>query len=378
LTGWRGGTRKGFDLTFGSPVSRPSAALPGSTIILSDTKVTTGDELTPTGVSEPSHRKRSSGFKSESDFRAAAAERDVANPPPLEPGVKCRVSTHIEMRPEGDIRTTRTGLYRDAPSAPIQGDSGMDVRGGILIRGLLPVSGGPAIIGPSLCVDAILSAAGATSIKELVTDFWVSDTSALEAKIRQSPVWLELKRPSRNMSVAAGSTSPVQTSELELIYSGPRVGLELSHPGTLAVATDPRVRFVAAPLRFFRRPQLFTSKGRAHTLLAVLRTLHPPSPPSPSTLSTDDPVRIEVQAAATPNPVPKSSDARLALFESLSSATGLGLRTVTTYMEAYEAGWSDGDISRFVGSKGKGVGAKADAYMRMAGTLDGMGVTRSA
>jgi hypothetical protein len=106
-------------------------------------------------------------------------------------------STRIEQQPCGSTTTVRRVVLDPStlldvpaapPSLPTQSALGPDIRGVNLIRGLFPVFGGPAIIGPSLCVDAILLAADANSIIELLTELWTGDTSALETKTRRSPV----------------------------------------------------------------------------------------------------------------------------------------------------------------------------------------------
>jgi hypothetical protein len=232
---------------------------------------------------------------------------------------------------------TRKGvdLTFGGPSSPSSAsDEEEGVRGGILIRALLPAVGRAAIVGPSLVVDALLAATRAASIKELVIGRWAGDTAALSS--RPGAMWFEPR------------AAPPDTRDE--VFCGPRIGLELSHPGTSASGDDPRVRFVGAHLRFFRRPALLTRVGRAHTVLALL-----------------------------PSPVPATLSERI--VEEIAEKTGLGVGAVRKLLDAYMLGRKEGAergagaLERWVGPKGKGVGAKMDIYARMVGCIVGASVT---
>jgi hypothetical protein len=224
-----------------------------------------------------------------------------------------------------------------------------DIRGGILLRALLPVSGGSAVVGPSLCADAVLAAAGASNIKELVLEYWAYDTSALARNGRKGAMWLEKR--------ASPSTLDHEKEE-STIYIGPRVGLDLSHPGTQASVSDPRVRFVGAPLRCFRRPELLMGKNRPHTVLGILRT-----------------IRASRSGPEDTSLVPAGRPARQTVINSLVALTGLSESAASSALDSYEEGCTKDKIVSFVGLKGKGVGAKMDPYMRMSGVLDKMGLS---
>jgi hypothetical protein len=181
---------------------------------------------------------------------------------------------------------------------------------------------------------------------------WEGNTSALSGKNgRKGAVWLE-PRPSLTSSTLPSLTRREKTSLIEAIFTGPRIGLDLSHPGTQALASDPRVRFVAAPLRFFRRPELLTRVGRAHTVIATL--------------------------GSRPLPIPVNE--REELIERTTAKTALGRSAVQKYIEAFEQGLAEGKkggegaLKKWIGEKGKGVGARMDAYAQMCGCLAGVGV----
>ncbi|KAI0328229.1 hypothetical protein GY45DRAFT_1307260 [Cubamyces sp. BRFM 1775] len=86
---------------------------------------------------------------------------------------------------------------------------------------------------------------------------------------RVSTMWL---RRIHN-SPPGTSCPPSSPSETHpRIFRSPRIGLDISHPsipsGADALA-HPRVAFVARPYRFFVRPRLLTANGRGQTVLGV-------------------------------------------------------------------------------------------------------------
>ncbi|KAG6885596.1 hypothetical protein C0992_005019, partial [Termitomyces sp. T32_za158] len=91
-------------------------------------------------------------------------------------------------------------------------------RGGALLRSLRRVSDSKVISGPSLLVDEILRLSNAADIPELVEKKWKGDTSAFGS------------RPNSLFLRARASFSQPKAA----VYRSPRIGLELSHPGTTA------------------------------------------------------------------------------------------------------------------------------------------------
>lgn len=170
-----------------------------------------------------------------------------------------------------------------------------------------------------------------SSIKELVQTIWDEDTSAFASSSHSSRPALYLKkRPS-----APGNLT---------IYKSPRIGLELSHPGTTAELTHPRVVFVAKRYRYFAHPNLLVKNGRPQTLLGV-------------------------RSAVIESGKADGEEDQDELIASIAQLTSMKANAVKKLLEEYDDGKAKGKLESFVGPKGKGVGSQPAAYMRMMGLL---------
>jgi hypothetical protein len=212
------------------------------------------------------------------------------------------------------------------------------LRGGALLRTLQRISDSKVISGPSVLVDQILLLSQASSISDLVEHKWARDTSAFLSYVspnsHESPASLYLKPL---LSSDASRKSPV--------YRSPRIGLELSHPGTTPTPTHPRVFFLAKRYRYFIQPHLLTSNGRTQTFLGVLQAC----------VDTGLYGEVPLKSAA--------------LWKALADITGLKSSTVAKYICDYQAGIDGGSLKSFVGSSGKGASGSPSTYLRMMGTL---------
>ncbi|KAK0439252.1 uncharacterized protein EV420DRAFT_1178434 [Desarmillaria tabescens] len=188
--------------------------------------------------------------------------------------------------------------------------------GGVLLRTLRNLSSGTVISGPSLLVDHILHLSGAERISDLVENLWESDINAFKSAYageRKTCMFL--------------CPIPI-VNHTPHIYKSPRIGLDLSHPGTTASLTHPRVDFISQPYRYFVHPEELTANGRAQTLLGVLP-------------------RKEL--------------------------SGLKDKTLNAYMAEYQTGL-DGNakLEEFVGARGKGVSSSPAKYMKLMGYIEAL------
>ncbi|KAI0797396.1 hypothetical protein BC629DRAFT_1285897 [Irpex lacteus] len=273
--GYRGGTRKGLDLTFGSP-----------------------SESSPAVVSSRYFQAPQSGTK------------------PAQSEVKVLSSTS------------------------------QDIRGGILLRTIRRISDEKVISGPSVLVDEILRASGASTIVELVNQKWAGDTTAWSLSTTENTSTLQ-----SSLRLIPVTPTPEQLNPPH-IYSSPRIGLDLSHssiplPSTPAGAAKtlgyPRLTFISREYRFFVHPELLTANGRGHTFLGVYRSLTSES---------------------------EKERSKGGLKERLVALTGLKANTVDKYLQEYLESVKDGRLSAFVVAKGKGAGSNPVSALRMFGTLE--------
>lgn len=206
----------------------------------------------------------------------------------------------------------------------------------------VPCTGSEAkvVSGPSLLVDEILRLCEASSIKELVQTTWADDTSALSARSSTRAALYLKRRPQPAVGASLRSGAPESNP---VVYSSPRIGLDLSHPGTTPDREHPRVVFVAKPYRYFVRPELLIKNGRAQILLGVRAAL------LASGLINDD-------------------DSEESCAE-VVKVMGIKAPAVKKLLEEYEGGKKAGRLESFVGAKGKGVGASPGTYLRMMGLL---------
>lgn len=218
------------------------------------------------------------------------------------------------------------------------------LRGGILLRSVRQVSTGKVTSGPSLLVDLILSASRASSIEDLVDTKWAKNTSAfLSEPGNQQPICLFL--------------NPVATAhKTSKIYYSPRIGLDLSHPGTTSAKVlpiHPRIQFLPKKYRFFTRPELLVANGRAQTFLAVLDSL---------------------EGSSATN---ASASKKASLSINISRITGTKEATAAKYLADYNAGREMGVdlIDSFIGSKGKGASSSPATYLKMMGALSTLDIS---
>lgn len=231
------------------------------------------------------------------------------------------------------------GGPRILPSASTSSQERL-LRGGILLRSVRKVNDGQVTSGPSLLVDKILSTSAASGIQELVDDKWGKNTSAFFSEGESPATCLFLK--------------PVNPKKKPpTIYFSPRIGLDLSHPGTTGHGTvplHPRIQFLPRRYRFFVHPEWLTANGRSQTFLGVLS----PFVSSSSSYSAG---------------LKKSS-----LAKSIAGLTGIKEVTAAKYLGDYVAGREAGLqlIDSFIGEKGKGASSSPATYLKMMGALSNM------
>lgn len=194
------------------------------------------------------------------------------------------------------------------------------------MRALRRLSDGRVICGPSNLVDEILRASDTKRIAELVDTKWAGDTSALSA-------------PPASAAHALRVRARAPVARKPVVYSSPRIGLDLSHPGTTASPSDPRVIFVQKPYRFFTNPSLI-SNGRPQTFLGIYNFI------SEAGILSESGVRDEV--------------ARLA---------GMARNVVDRYAADFATGRDHGLLKQFIGAAGKGASSSPGTYLKMMGTL---------
>lgn len=213
------------------------------------------------------------------------------------------------------------------------------LRGGILLRSVRKVNDGQVTSGPSLLVDKILSTSAASEIPELVDDKWGKDTSAFFSE-GESPATCLFLKP-----VSPKKKPPT-------IYFSPRIGLDLSHPGTTGHGTvplHPRIQFLPRRYRFFVHPEWLTANGRSQTFLGVLRS--------------------SISSSSYSEGLKKSS-----LSRTIAGLTGIKEVTAAKYLGDYVAGREAGLqlIDSFIGEKGKGASSSPATYLKMMGALSNM------
>ncbi|GLB34382.1 hypothetical protein LshimejAT787_0112660 [Lyophyllum shimeji] len=225
------------------------------------------------------------------------------------------------------------------------------VRGGVLLRSLRRVADKKVISGPSLLVDEILRLSKTTSISELVGQKWANNTSAFDCRPaslflrprdtsspRSDPQISRFFKSDAQSNASSSATKPT-------VYRSPRIGLDLSHPGTTASPSHPRVSFLPRPYRYFTHPELLTANGRPQTFLGVLRTC------------------LDSTCAGQGLENPR-------LRRELVKITGLNESTVVRYLDHYKGGVDSGKLRAYIGAQGKGASSSPGTYLRMMGTLE--------
>ncbi|KAF8887244.1 hypothetical protein CPB84DRAFT_1684681 [Gymnopilus junonius] len=214
-------------------------------------------------------------------------------------------------------------------------------RGGILLRSLREVNNKAIISGPSLLVDRLLSASGVATIKELVETKWNGDISAFRTPSATSQGPFLYLKP----ALLKSST----------IYFSPRIGLELSHPGTTSVyklPLHPRIRFLPKRYRFFGNPELLVSKGRPQTFLGIL------------------------QSRLSSHPNEDAGLRKPSLAKEISRLMALKEPTAVKYLADYMEGRNGGEklVDSFIGAKGKGASGSPATYLKMMGAISNLEV----
>lgn len=223
-------------------------------------------------------------------------------------------------------------LTSDAPD-----NGGRLLRGGILLRSVRQVKSGKVTSGPSLLVDLILSASGSEGIEDLVEKQWLNNTTAFPSEVDA--------KQTASLSLKPVSTASSKT--LPTIYFSPRIGLDLSHPGTTSATTlplHPRIRFLPRKYRFFTHPEWLVANGRPQTFLGVLQSLTASS------------------SAGLKTPSLSNNIARITKTKDATSAK---------YLADYVAGRDAevGLLDSFIGAKGKGASSSPAIYLKMMGAL---------
>ncbi|KAK0207149.1 hypothetical protein DFS33DRAFT_647506 [Desarmillaria ectypa] len=216
----------------------------------------------------------------------------------------------------GSISPTKS-RYFPSGSRPDE----QETYGGVLLRTLRDLNSGKIISGPSLLVDHIIQLSGAERISDLVENHWGNDINAFKGPCvseRKTCMFL--------------CPAPISNPKPH-IYKSPRIGLDLSHPGTTASLTHPRVEFISQPYRYFVHPEKLTANGRTQTLLGVL-----------------------------PH----------------KELSGLKDKTLNAYMAEYHTGL-DGKakLEDFVGARGKGVSSSPTKYMKLMGCIEALKAVKS-
>jgi hypothetical protein len=188
------------------------------------------------------------------------------------------------------------------------------------------VDDGVVISGPSLLVDEILRVFGASSLNHLVSTIW---DNGLLAYGQPSA---DAAQRSRMFLVP----NAIENSD-NLFYTSPRVGLDLSNPETVPVATDNRVTYVGRQYRYFRNPELLLANGRLQTFVGLFRHAK--------------------QRAST--------EASIASFVATSGK--FSAKTVEKYITEFRRGQNTGKLQNFVGLAGKNSGPAV--YLQLMGTL---------
>ncbi|KAL0573654.1 hypothetical protein V5O48_008300 [Marasmius crinis-equi] len=257
-------------------------------------------------------------------------------------------SATIRSRFFGDTEITGSS---DCPgsSKPTPVASGVDLRGGILLRSMRRLGVDEKVIsGPSLLVDEILKQSDprtdnpkALGIADVVDGLWKGDISAFSHRKKDSRLSSMFLKAVERPALAKSGIQNIPT-----IYKSPRIGLELSHPGTLPEASHPRVIYLNRRYRYFVNPRSLIANGRVQTFLGILDVVQ-----SEDMTNTG---RDKIHAASK---------------ERIAELTGLKAGSVANYLNSFLEGYEEGKLKAFVGPSGKGASSSPATYLRMMGTL---------
>jgi hypothetical protein len=221
--GYRGGTRKGMDLTFGPPLAR----------------------------TYDGQEKTRSTFFTISKEQPSTSTSTLAETPAV-PESTTFIHGGVLLR---TLRRVKDQKVTSGPS--------------LLVDEVLRAHSGE---GKKGAIDGI---------KELVTDVWDNDIWAFN-----SPTEQDLQQGKRMMVMRTRPAMPkakknpfTGATEDVVVYRSPRIGLDLAHRsiplpssagGSSATLKHSRTRFIARPYRCFTHPNLLVANGKPQTFLGVL------------------------------------------------------------------------------------------------------------
>ncbi|TFK24710.1 hypothetical protein FA15DRAFT_618982 [Coprinopsis marcescibilis] len=264
------------------------------------------------------------------------------------------------------------------------------LRGGVLLRSIRVLSSTGAgktkvVSGPSLLVDEILSLSGSPEIPDLVQNKWNADTSAFPNANSSTTSTSTVTAESPSISLrlvhkaALGLTATTTTSATK-IYSSPRIGLELSHPGTGSAKVRPphsRIRFLPRKYRYFTCPKELTANGRYQTCLGLLlhfcAKYHAGGSTSKSSATNASASSSSAGVAADkPDLDQILKDNLVRLTADIGGTMGMKEATTKNYLEYFKEGRAGGAgmlDAKFIGAKGKGAGGSPSMYLAMMGAV---------
>ncbi|KAI0677738.1 hypothetical protein C8Q78DRAFT_107514 [Trametes maxima] len=99
--------------------------------------------------------------------------------------------------------------------------------------------------------------------------------AAMTGPRRLSTMWFRRRPDARPASETRTTTDPDDTTAKPRIFRTPRIGLDISHPSIMPAdaCAHPRVAFIARAYRFLVTPHLLTVNGRGQTFLGVYDAL---------------------------------------------------------------------------------------------------------
>ncbi|KAK7037639.1 hypothetical protein VNI00_010856 [Paramarasmius palmivorus] len=229
----------------------------------------------------------------------------------------------------GRLATTINSPYFSQPDSQANQTDTSNNHGGILLRSIRRICDDTVISGPSLLVDEVLKQSGSTNIADVVENCWKGNISAFKEESDGERMFFK------------PIPAPEQEQSVTKIYRSPRIGLDLSHPGTLPEPSHPRVAFLSRGYRYFVQPDRLTVNGRPQTFLGVLKYAAPLSGGGPRCLSR----------------------------KRMTELTGITEQSVNNYLGYYLNGYDKGSLKNFVGPAGKGAGGSPSSYLQMIGTV---------
>ena len=127
-----------------------------------------------------------------------------------------------------------------------------------------------SVYGPSLLVDRILNLNGASSISELVEVKWGGDTSALDPPSASSTSSRTSYLYLKPVTCSIPSLPKIHKSpRIGLDLSHP--GITIPNDQSTLIDCHPRIRFLPKMLRYYTRPRELT-KGRAQSIYGFIHT----------------------------------------------------------------------------------------------------------